>query len=66
MSGREAVARRAFENARELAELDRKLRCADDPHLAICNLEIVLSRLQHVARELFRFLRHRARGKQHG
>ena len=66
MSGGEAVAGRAFEDARELAELDRKLRRADDAHLAVRDLEIVLGRLQHVARELLRLLRDRPRGQQHG
>ena len=41
---REAVAGRALEDARELAELDRKLRRADHAHLAVDELEVVLGR----------------------
>jgi hypothetical protein len=49
---RKAVTRRAFENARQFAELDGKLRCADDAHLAVDDFEILLGRFQHVAGEL--------------
>src|SRR5262249_23176905 len=63
---REAVARRALENTRELGELDRKLGCADDTHLAILELEVVLSTFEDVARKLLGLAGYHARGKQHG
>ncbi len=63
---REAIAGRAFEDAREFTEIDRKLRRADDPHLAVCDLEIVLRRLEHVARELLRLLSNRSCREEHG
>ena len=61
---REAIAGRAFEDARKLAQFDRKLRGTDHAYLATDQLEVMLGRFQHVAGELFGLLGHRARGEQ--
>ncbi len=66
MSAGKAVAGRAFEDAREFAELDRELRRADHAHLAVRDLEIVLGRLEHMARELLGLVGDRSGGQQHG
>ena len=58
---RKAVTRRALEHAREIAELDGKLRCADDANLAVDDFKILFGGFQHVASELERFRRHRCR-----
>ena len=48
------------------ASLTRKLRRADDAHLAVDDFEVVLGRFQHVARELLRLVGDGARRQQHG
>src|SRR5262249_15484419 len=63
---RKAIARGSLEDARELAEFYRELRSADHANLSVRNFEIVLGCFKHVARQLFRFLRYRTRGEQHG
>ena len=65
-AGRKGIARRAAQDARQLAELDRKLRRADHAHLAVRQFEIVFGRFEHVARELLGLVRDGARRQQHG
>ena len=65
-AGREAVAGRAPQDARKLAEFDRKLRRADHTHLAVGQFEIVLGRFEQVARELLGLIGNCARRQQHG
>src|SRR5438105_190122 len=62
---RKTVAGRAFEDPRQLGELDTELRRPEDAHLAAGKLEIVLGGFEHVARELLRLLGNGARGQQH-
>ena len=52
MPGGNPITGRAAQDARQLAELDRKLARADHPDLAVGDLEILLGGFQHMAGEL--------------
>ena len=45
-AGRKAIAGRAFEDARQLPELDREFRRADHAHRSVLELEIVFGRFE--------------------